>query len=279
MALKISKEVESLVLQDRQDGMSVRAITEKYEAHGVTKKWVERVTKDVAKPESQPQQAAKKVFPLATSPIGVKQSECYNIYMQVYGTVWDEENNVYVLNITQEQKDYIKHLVKERAKKEGKQALFLPDWMDRSNPLVCNQLMLEAAQNLNDALTEQVEYFRTLFPEANTYSVVHEMLSLAFRGYNPESVESRCNRNVTCAQALDDYANQDIPPPSRATVQSYKDQWERQAKEYAPPPAMSEEEKQLRRERVSSLIAPVFPEGYVMDATEDFNELIEAIGL
>lgn len=280
MTLKIAVEIEEQVKLDRASGMIVREIVEKYAEHGVTKKWVERVCRGIKKPVSPQAKAASLVYPLATSKQGVKQKECHDIYIQCFGVVYDDDRKAYVPNITKENRDYIKRTVKEKAEAQGKTAMFLPDWMQRTDAVVCNQLMLEQAQSLHDSMLEHVSVFRQMFPDANQYSVINEMLSLAFRGYSPESVESRCNRNATNAQMLDD--NVDIPSLPKATVDSYRAKWEEDAKEYAnnyiQRHSVSGESRAKRRETIAALARPAVPMLETKESLESFERLITEAG-
>lgn len=216
MALDISKEVEQQVKADRAEGVSLDALVEKYKEHGVTKNWVRRVCKDlkVVKVVSSPQKAIAAVYPLAIRPIGVKPSEYFPILRECYGLVYDEEAGYEKLNMTPAQKSYLRSKVKEKAQKEGKEAHFIPEWLDRADPAYCNKLMLECAQSLYDAFEEQVGYFLQCFPELaegrnKGYSIRNELFSLVVRGYDPAGVHKRCERNMEAVEFLT--GNRDLP--------------------------------------------------------------------
>ena len=216
MALDISKEVEQLVIADRAEGVSLNALVEKYKEHGVTKNWVRRVCKDVkvVKAATSPQKAIAAVYPLAVRPIGVKPSEYFPILRECYGLVYDEEAGYEKLNMTPAQKSYLRSKVKEKAQKEGKEAHFIPEWLDRADPAYCNSLMLQCAQSLYDAFEEQVGYFLQCFPEladgkGRGYSIRNELFSLVVRGYDPAGVHKRCERNKEAVEFLT--GNRDLP--------------------------------------------------------------------
>lgn len=209
MALKISIEIEEQVKADRADGMSFDNIVAKYAEHGVTKNWVRRVTKDikVIKLASSPQKAIAAILPLAIRPIGVKPSEYFPILKECYGTVYDFEAGYEKLNCTDSQRSYMRSQVKEKAKAMGKEAHFLPEWLDRTDPVFCNSLMLRCAQNLYDSFEEQVAYFLSMFPELNEgkgkgYSIRNELFSLVVSGYDPAGVHKRCERNQEAVEFL-----------------------------------------------------------------------------
>ena len=216
MALDISKEVEQQVKADRVEGVSLDALVEKYKEHGVTKNWVRRVCKDlkVVKVVSSPQKAIAAVYPLAVRPIGVKPSEYFPILRECYGLVYDEEAGYEKLNMTPAQKSYLRSKVKEKAQKEGKEAHFIPEWLDRADPAYCNSLRLQCAQSLYDAFEEEVATFLHFFPElaegrGKGYSIRQELFSLVVRGYDPAGVQKRCERNQEAVEFLT--GNRDLP--------------------------------------------------------------------
>lgn len=216
MALDISKEVEQQVQADRVEGLSLDALVEKYKEHGVTKNWVRRICKDlkVVKVVSSPQKAIAAVYPLAIRPIGVKPSEYFPILRECYGLAYDEDAGYEKLNMTPAQKSYLRKAVKEKARKEGKEAHFIPEWLDRTQPELCNGVMLECAQSLYDAFEEQVAIFLDLFPEladgkGRGYSIRQELFSLVVKGYDPAGVQKRCGRNTEAVEFLS--GNRDIP--------------------------------------------------------------------
>lgn len=222
MALDISKEVEQQVKADRAEGVSLDALVEKYKEHGVTKNWVRRVCKDlkVVKVVSSPQKAIAAVYPLAIRPIGVKPSEYFPILRECYGLVYDEEAGYEKLNMTPAQKSYLRSKVKEKAQKEGKEAHFIPEWLDRADPAYCNSLMLQCAQSLYDAFEEQVGYFLQTFPElaegrGKGYSIRNELFSLVVRGYDPAGVHKRCERNKASVDFLTGSADIPLKPEKK----------------------------------------------------------------
>ena len=227
MALKISEQVEEMVKADRADGMTYDALVEKYKEHGVTKNWVRRVCKGIKpkKIKTNVQKAVDAVYQLAVRPIGVKPSEYFPILRECYGLVYDAKAGYEKLNVTAGQRSYLRSQVKEKAKKEGKEAHFIPEWMDRVQPRLCNKVMLECAQSLYESFEEQVAYFLEMFPELNEgkgagYSIRNELFSLVVQGYDPSGVHNRCERNLEAVGFLT--GDHDIP------LTSYSDM----AKEY-----------------------------------------------
>lgn len=231
MALNISKDVEEQVVADRKEGMSYAAIEEKYKEFGVTVKWAKRVCKDVkvVKLATSPQKAIAAILPLATRPIGVKPSEYFPILKEAYGTVWCDKAGYERLNITDSQKSYVRSQVKEKAAKLGKVAHFIPEWLDRNDPVFCNKVMLMCAQSLYDSFEEQVHYFLSMFPELGEgkgkgYSIRNELFALVVAGYDPSGVHNRCERNQEAVEFLT--GNPDLPAPKVKESEQLKDEGE-----------------------------------------------------
>lgn len=205
MALNISEEVKAGVTKDRANGMSLNALVEKWGKDGVTKNWVRQHTKVGKKQESVTSTVINAVFPLATRKIGVKPSELNKIYYEHYGTVWCEIEERNILNMTQGQKSYIRAKVKAKAAKQGKVAIFVPEWMDRTRPTESNKLMLSLANDLYEIIEYKVNEYLHSFPQETdaAWSVRNELYSLAVKGYDPTGLMNRCDRNAEVAEQLE----------------------------------------------------------------------------
>lgn len=213
---QVEKTLEEQVIADRESGMSWATLAEKYKDQGLTVKKARTMCKDVkvVKAVTSPQKAIAAVYPLAIRPIGVKPSEYYHILRDCYGVVYDEDAGYEKLNMTPAQRSYLRAKVKEKAQKEGKEAHFIPEWLDRTDPVFCNQVMLSCAQSLYDAFEEQVAYFLDMFPElgegkGSGYSIRNELFSLVVQGYDPAGVHKRCERNMEAVEFLT--GNPDLP--------------------------------------------------------------------
>lgn len=204
MALNISEEVKAGVTKDRANGMSLNALVEKWGKDGVTKNWVRQHTKAGKKQESVSSVVINSVLPLAVRKIGVKPSELYPIYLEHYGTTWCEVEERHILNMTQSQKSYIRSKVKEKAKKQGLTACFIPEWMDRNNPKESNQLMLTLANDLYEIIEDKVVEYKASFPQEKdtSWSIRNELYSLVVSGHDPSGVVKRCERNADVASFL-----------------------------------------------------------------------------
>lgn len=222
--LILSKEIEDEAKRLRSDGMSLSKIKETLSEHGATERWVKRVCKgvEIEKQVTPKQIAVDEVYSLATRDIGVKDNELYQIYINVFGCTVSEDDGSISCNITQEQKAEVRKLVRARAEKEGKQAIFVPSWMSRQQPKGSNKLMLDLASQLHDRCNDLVSEFMVQFPDAWDVGVERELVYLAFRGIAPEGVERRCERNANVSGALED-GEYDFPVFKKKQVQAYMD--------------------------------------------------------
>ena len=206
MTIEISQEVASEVIKDRQAGMSLNALVQKWGESGVTKHWIRKnTTTPIKKEASVSSVVVDAVLPLATRKIGVKPSELNKIYYEHYGTVWCEIEERNILNMTQGQKSYIRAKVKAKAAKQGKVAIFVPEWMDRTQPNESNKLMLSLANDLYEIIEYKVNEYLHSFPQETdaAWSVRNELYSLAVKGYDPTGLINRCDRNSEVAQQLE----------------------------------------------------------------------------
>lgn len=281
MALVISKDVENQVIADRKEGLSYAAIQDKYTEHGVTVKWAKRVCKDlvVVKEVTSPQKAVIKILPLAVRSVGAKPSEYFHILKEAYGTEWDEEQQYERLNMTSGQKSYVKSQVKEKAAKQGLVAYFVPEWLDTTNPVECNKLMLTIAQSLYESVESQISTFLEAYPELGEkrgggYSIRQELFALVVNGYAPEGINKRCERNLEAVEFLSGKA--DLPLPSPARIAAYLDRLHKEALLYKEVPKVeaSAEQKAI----VAACIKPAVPMKETKQAVESFDSLIASMG-
>lgn len=143
---------------------------------------------------------------LATRPQGVKFSEMVPVFGDLFGYVVGENGGSVRINMTDRQRDYLTATVKAAAMSAGKVALIVPEWMPRQAPLAAYQALIEAANALNEAAQESLVSFIADFPEAadRPALVMQELLSIAFRGVSREPVETRCRRNLSVAEQLEE---------------------------------------------------------------------------
>lgn len=281
MALVISKAVETQVIEDRKQGVSLDALVTKYAEHGVTKNWVRRVTKgvEVVKEETSPQKAVALILPIAVRSVGAKPSEYFHILKEAYGTEWDEEQGYERLNMTHGQKSYVRSQVKEKAAKQGLVAYFVPEWLDTKDPVECNKLMLTIAQSLYDSVESQISTFLEAYPELGEkrgggYSIRQELFALVVNGYAPEGINKRCERNLEAVEFLSGKA--DLPLPSPARIAAYLDRLHKEALLYKEQPKVEASAEQ--KAKVAACIKPAVPMKETKEAVESFDSLIASMG-
>ena len=179
-----------------KNGKSIRDISKELE---VTEWTVRKAIKGIPKGEKKaitPSQiAAQRILPLAIRPEGVSGKEIYSILLSAFGYTENEDTGYKKLNATQEQKAYVKRIVRGMAKKEDKEALFVKDWMSKTDPYGSLRLICQCANTLNQALQEEVEYFLEHYPECEGYDLRREIVYLALDGIAQEPVVRRCERN------------------------------------------------------------------------------------
>lgn len=179
-----------------EGGKSIREIAKMLD---VTEWSVRKVVKGVKKGEKEAitpsQLAARMILPLAVRPEGVGGKDIHSILLSTFGYTENEDTGYKKLNATQEQKAYVKRLVRDIAKKENKEALFTKDWMSKSDPYGSLQLICQCANALNQALQEEVEYFLEHYPECEGFDLRREIVYLALDGIVQEPAVRRCERN------------------------------------------------------------------------------------
>lgn len=179
-----------------EEGKSIREITKMLNVtEWSVRKAVNGVKKGKKEAITPSQIAARMILPLSIRPEGVSGKEIYSILLSAFGYTENEDTGYKKLNATQEQKAYVKRLVRDMAKKEDKEALFTKDWMSKGDPYGSLQLICQCANALNQALQEEVEYFLEHYPECEGYDLRREIVYLALDGIAQEPVARRCERN------------------------------------------------------------------------------------
>lgn len=143
---------------------------------------------------------------LATRPQGVKFSEMVPVFGDFFGHVVEQDGGAVKINMTDRQRDYLVQSVKRDAIRTGKVALIVPEWMPQKSPLAAYQALIHMANAVNEAAQEALANFLAEFPEAADRPAVvfQELLSVAFRGVSREPVETRCRRNLSVAEQLEE---------------------------------------------------------------------------
>ncbi|TFY94549.1 hypothetical protein DYL61_08745 [Pseudomonas nabeulensis] len=146
--------------------------------------------------------AIKAVAALSTRPEGVRHSEMWPTLRALFGMCKNDKTGVLKLSMTDDQLRYLKKQTSEAAKAQGKEALFIPEWLPRQAPVAANDMLVMLAGHLQDRAQEYASEFMSCFPDTSSKLVSNELVCLAFAKATPEPVETRCRRNAATAQAL-----------------------------------------------------------------------------
>lgn len=145
-------------------------------------------------------QAVDAILALAIRPLGVKYHEYKEILGAAFGLSCVEGQ--FDLNMDEKQHRKLRTDVRRKAKDAGDIALFVPGWMDASDPVASNRAMLAAAQSVHEAVEDAAAAYRDQFPDMPYLSVVNEIKSIAIPGYSSDPVVARCERNSNTVDLL-----------------------------------------------------------------------------
>lgn len=205
-------EIEQQVSRLLSTGLSERKIAEKT---GITRRQVRNIKERLGNAEEEDNpfsldigptinrsQAVSELVKLSIRPEGLRHSEMSPVLRAFYGLRINEESGALELNMTDNQLRYLKDNIKEAAISQGKDALFLPEWLPRRAPCAAVEMLTNAAHSLLERAQEYTSDFMSAFPEVSRSSVFHELVSLSFRQACPEPVITRCERNKETADRL-----------------------------------------------------------------------------
>jgi site-specific recombinase XerC len=147
-------------------------------------------------------QAVSELVSLSTRPEGVRNSEMQPVLRALFGLQLNNKNGAMELAMTQNQLQYLKDSTRKAANDAGQSALFIPEWIPRSNPLAANDLLVQLAGELHDIAQDKLAYFMSVFPEVSSRLLFKELVALSFKEASPEPVETRCTRNSNAAAEL-----------------------------------------------------------------------------
>lgn len=150
--------------------------------------------------EVTPQQLAiRMVYEQATKPHGLKSKEEYAIYAKVFG--YTDKGGV---NITGQQKTYIRRRVREIAKNNSVLALFVPDWVNTAKPAQSLHNMNIAANELYHRLDELVKDFLAatgVSPDCE-YAVKHTLVNMVVEGISHNNLERQIKSYTDVVEGL-----------------------------------------------------------------------------
>jgi len=139
---------------------------------------------------------------LSTRPKGVRKSEMWPTLRALFGMCENGKTGVLELKMSDDQLRYLKKQTKKAAETQGKEALFIPEWLPRHAPAAANDMLVSFAGYLHDHALEYVAEFMSFFPDTSVKFVTNELVCLAFAQATPEPIEVRCKRNFEAAEAL-----------------------------------------------------------------------------
>lgn len=171
------------ILTDFNDGMSYRGMSGKW---GVA---VNTIRKIISESNEYKQRVIEdivnEVYPLCTSKEGILESDEYRIVQSTP---------------VKDVKKKVRRLCRERAKKEGEECLFIPDWISRSTPRANRDKMMELAHELNLRIEESIHDFMQETGYSDYKNIHYVLCQLAVSGYSPASITEVCDRldNIVC---------------------------------------------------------------------------------
>ena len=158
---------------------------------------------------------------LSTRPGGVRNSEMWPVLRALFGMRFDGKTGAMVLNMTENQLRYLKEKTMEAAASQGKEALFIPEWLPRRAPAAANDMLINMAGWLHDRAQEYVSEFMSAHPGVSSAAVFRELTCLSFPQASPEPIQTRSQRNTDNADKLQQRlgelagqpaANEPLPP-------------------------------------------------------------------
>lgn len=146
--------------------------------------------------------AIAELVKLSSRPGGVRYSEMWPVLRALYGLRINDKTGAWELDMTDNQLRYLKEKTTEAATKQGKTALFIPEWLPRQAPVAANDMLVSMAGWLHDRAQEYVSEFISTFPGASRKHALNELICVAFSQASPEPVQTRCQRNMDNAEQL-----------------------------------------------------------------------------
>lgn len=147
-------------------------------------------------------EAITQLVGLSSRPGGVRSSELQPVLTGLFGFRLNKKRTTMELAMTQSQLQYLKDQTRKVADEAGQSALFIPEWLPRSNPMAANDMLVLLAGELHDIALDKLAYFMSVFPEVSSGMLFKELIALSFKQASPEPVETRCARNRDIAAEL-----------------------------------------------------------------------------
>jgi hypothetical protein len=147
-------------------------------------------------------EAITQLVGLSSRPGGVRSSELQSVLTGLFGLQFNENSGAMELAMTKNQLQHLKENTRKAVEEAGQSALFIPEWMPRSNPMTANDLLVLLAGELHEIAQDKLAYFMSVFPEVSTGLLFKELIALSFKQASPEPVETRYARNSHAAAEL-----------------------------------------------------------------------------
>lgn len=156
----IAPTIDEQIVELHRQGIPRRKIEQSLQ---VSEYHVRRVTSGVDKGQKTPTdpfgRAVVKIYPLAVSPLGIKDFQFRNIMFECYGSTWDPEEEQYEVGYDKHCASRVRMRVREIADSRGEVAVFLLDWFDARAPVECNRKIRECAMTLAQRLQDVVDEY------------------------------------------------------------------------------------------------------------------------
>lgn len=150
-----------------------------------------------SEPTMKRSDALTAICALAVRPVGVRYHEYEHILLACFGTAGGR------LNMSEEEHRQIRADVKRKARAGGREAVFVPAWIDANDPRASHQAMLNASQRIFEAIEHAALEFAERFPGVPYQSAMHELRCIAVPGVSAEPLGQRLERTAAIVDYLE----------------------------------------------------------------------------
>lgn len=156
----IALTIDEQIVELHRQGISRRKIEQRL---GVTEHHVRRLTSGVVKGQKSSNdpfgRAVAKAYPLAVSPLGIKDYQFHSIMFECYGSTWNSQEGKREGGYDKDCASRVRMRIREIAASRGEVAVFLMDWFDARTPVECNRKIRECAMTLAQRLQDAVDEY------------------------------------------------------------------------------------------------------------------------
>lgn len=209
--MNVPDDLKQQVLKLLKEKKSERAIVD---ATGLPRRKIRTIKQQMPREENQNPLASDhqptmarpaaitELVKLSTRPGGVRHSEMWPVLRALFGLRPNNKTGAMELDMTDNKLRYLKEKTMEAAASQGKEALFIPEWLPRRAPAAANDMLINMAGWLHDRAQEYVSEFMSAHPDASRAAVFRELTCLSFPLASPEPIQTRCQRNTDNADKL-----------------------------------------------------------------------------